>query len=95
MLGGTFQEGDSNLEIDQVTRWDPKRVNCSDEIVRRCIEICPDLEIDGEPLKIIESKVGLRPTRHGGIRLEGGLKGEHGQVLLIHNYGQVQLVANQ
>jgi D-amino-acid oxidase len=59
----------------------------SDEIVRRCIDICPELQIDGQPLKIIGSKVGLRPTRHGGIRLESEFAGDKLQVLLIHNYG--------
>jgi D-amino-acid oxidase len=59
----------------------------SDEILRRCIDICPELQIDGQPFKIIGSKVGLRPTRHGGIRLESEFVGDKLQVLLIHNYG--------
>ncbi|KAJ2990552.1 hypothetical protein HDV02_004282 [Globomyces sp. JEL0801] len=43
----------------------------SAKIISRCLAICPELlNADGK-LEILEHKVGLRPTRVGGIRLEG------------------------
>lgn len=76
ILGGTFEEDNWNMEVDPRT---------TEEITKRCLEICPELKIDGEPLQIVCSNVGLRPTRHGGIRLEAEKVGN--SVLLIHNYG--------
>jgi D-amino-acid oxidase len=57
VLGGTFQEGDWDLTPDRATR---------DAILARCVALVPELA--GAP--IVGEKVGLRPSRHGGPRVE-------------------------
>lgn len=63
----------------------------SESIIKRCIELCPDLA----PVKKIRVYAGLRPTRVGGIRLEQEVKNINGrEVLFVHNYGHGNLVDN-
>ncbi|KAJ3268016.1 hypothetical protein HDV01_003600 [Terramyces sp. JEL0728] len=78
VLGGTYQEGDGDLKVNPQT---------SQDIISRCLRICPELAVDGK-INVVEDKVGLRPTRKGGVRLEKQelvVKGK--KVVLIHNYG--------
>ena len=67
VLGGTFEDGDWDLTPDPATR---------DEIVARCTEVVPELA----GAEILGEKVGLRPARHGGPRLE-----REGRI--VHAYG--------
>ncbi|WP_305789659.1 FAD-dependent oxidoreductase [Symbioplanes lichenis] len=57
VLGGTYQENDTNLTPDPATR---------DAIIARCVALVPELA--GAPL--LGERVGLRPARHGGPRVE-------------------------
>ncbi|MFF5360554.1 FAD-dependent oxidoreductase [Streptomyces scabiei] len=71
ILGGTAEEDAWSLTPDPVV---------AEEIVRRCAAIRP--EIAGA--RIIEHRVGLRPTRPG-VRLEREIL--PGGRVLVHNYG--------
>jgi D-amino-acid oxidase len=71
ILGGTAQEGDENLEIDQAT---------AEGILERCIKLEPNLR----NATILEHRVGLRPGRPT-VRLEAE-RPAPGK-LLVHNYG--------
>ncbi|KAK9455028.1 FAD dependent oxidoreductase [Dipodascopsis uninucleata] len=76
VLGGCFQPNNWNPIPDP---------NMTRRIVRRCLEICPDLEKEG-PIDIIRAHVGLRPVRVGGARLELDTSFED-LCPVIHNYG--------
>jgi D-amino-acid oxidase len=75
VLGGFAEPGEWGLDID-LHNYDPVR-----EVYRRCVEFLPALaaaEVDAaEPVR-----VGLRPFRQGGVRLE-----RQPGTRLIHNYG--------
>ena len=78
VLGGTFQEGDSNLTVDQ---------NDSKWILDECKKLMPSLaqaEIDHE-------WVGLRPMRKSSLRIEAGEllvnPVDSHRCRIIHNYG--------
>jgi D-amino-acid oxidase len=71
VLGGTWQEGDWNTTPDPATR---------DAILERCRALVPELA--GAP--ITGEKVGLRPARRGGPRVEAE-KWPGGTV--VHAYG--------
>ncbi|WP_067499766.1 FAD-dependent oxidoreductase [Actinoplanes sp. TFC3] len=71
VLGGTYQENSWNLTPDPAAR---------DAIVERCVALVPDLA--GAP--IVGEKVGLRPVRRGGPRVEAE-KWPGGTV--VHAYG--------
>ena len=74
VLGGTYDANESDRTPDPlVTR----------QILERCTELVPALR--GAP--VLESLVGLRPARHGGVRLESDPVGLPGGVRLIHDYG--------
>ena len=72
ILGGTLgNEDDWSLEINPQT---------TQEILKRCSALYPEVE----KAKVLGAKVGLRPGRKGGIRLESeSLNGG----TVIHNYG--------
>lgn len=53
------------------------------DIIKRCTELLP--EILDKPLEIVKVVAGLRPSRHGGVRIELE-KAEDGKIL-VHNYG--------
>ncbi|KAK7204811.1 hypothetical protein BZA70DRAFT_185069 [Myxozyma melibiosi] len=74
ILGGCYQKDNWNATPDP---------NMAQRIIRRCLEICPELESEGK-LDIIRHNVGLRPSREGGPRVEKE-KREEGWV--VHNYG--------
>jgi D-amino-acid oxidase len=71
VLGGTWQEGDWNTTPDPATR---------DAILERCVALVPELA--GAP--VVGEKVGLRPVRRGGPRVEAE-KRSGGTV--VHAYG--------
>jgi D-amino-acid oxidase len=71
VLGGTFQVGDDNLAPDPALR---------DAIVARCTALVPEL---GD-VRVLGEKVGLRPARHGGPRVEAERR-DGGTV--VHAYG--------
>ncbi|CAM5321337.1 FAD-dependent oxidoreductase [Streptomyces atroolivaceus] len=72
VLGGTAEVDDPRTEPDPRT---------AREIVARCARIRP--EIAGA--RIIGHRVGLRPARDSGVRIEA--EELPGGVLLVHNYG--------
>ncbi|HEU4348807.1 MAG TPA: FAD-dependent oxidoreductase [Actinoplanes sp.] len=67
VLGGTFEVGERSLEPDPATR---------DAIVARCVALVPELA----GAEMLGEKVGLRPCRRGGPRVE-----RDGAV--VHAYG--------
>jgi D-amino-acid oxidase len=71
VLGGTWQEGNWNTVPDPATR---------DAILERCRALVPELA--GAP--VVGEKVGLRPVRRGGPRVEAE-KWPGGTV--VHAYG--------
>ncbi|WP_306215074.1 FAD-dependent oxidoreductase [Actinoplanes sp. RD1] len=71
VLGGTYQENDANLTPDPATR---------EAIVARCVALVPELA--GAPL--LGERVGLRPGRHGGPRVEIE---QRGGGRIVHAYG--------
>lgn len=54
----------------------------TDDIIRRTTELLP--EILDKPLEIIRVAAGLRPSRHGGVRVELEAVEEK---FIVHNYG--------
>jgi D-amino-acid oxidase len=61
--------------------------NLAHRIAMRCIALAPELT-DGkgiEDLDVVRHNVGLRPSRHGGPRLEAEEMTDIG--LVVHNYG--------
>ncbi|KAI8818528.1 D-amino-acid oxidase [Fimicolochytrium jonesii] len=80
VLGGTYQADNHSLEADPKT---------ADDIIERCLAICPELKPEGKSLEIVAHKVGLRPTRVGGTRCEAEWRElDNGRkVLLVHSYG--------
>ncbi|KAJ2805902.1 hypothetical protein H4R21_001089 [Coemansia helicoidea] len=92
VIGGVFEQGSTVASEDPET---------TDEILRNCIALCPQLldrgfeqlrrpsEVTKDDIgrlraRIICAKVGFRPSRHGGPRLEV----EHlGGLTVVHNYG--------
>jgi D-amino-acid oxidase len=72
VLGGTAEADDPRTEPDPATAW---------EIVARCARIRP--EIAGA--RVLGHRVGLRPAREAGVRIEA--EALPGGGLLVHNYG--------
>ncbi|MEV2243347.1 FAD-dependent oxidoreductase [Streptomyces sp. NPDC049970] len=72
VLGGTAEVDDSRAEPDPRT---------AEEIVARCALVRP--EIAGA--RVTGHRVGLRPARDGGVRIEA--EALPGGGLLVHNYG--------
>lgn len=72
ILGGTAQEGDETPEPDPAT---------AARIVARCARVRPEIV----EARILGHRVGLRPARAGGVRIEA--EGLPGGGLLVHNYG--------
>jgi len=72
VLGGTAEVGDPRTEPDPGT---------AEEIVARCARVRP--EIAGA--RVIGHRVGLRPARDTGVRIEA--EELPGGALLVHNYG--------
>lgn len=74
VLGGTFEEG----------RWDTTPcLHTSRAILRRCTALVPELA----GARVIGHRVGLRPVRPSGIRLEVDPLVLPGGARLVHNYG--------
>ena len=70
------------------------RVETSDDILKRAIEIRPLLAHASGPNSHVDIKtlvkaevVGFRPTRQMGIRLEREATSSRNSVPIIHNYG--------
>lgn len=72
LLGGTAQTGAEDMEADPLT---------AGQILRDCAALRP--EIAGAT--VLSHRVGLRPGRHGGVRLEAGRLADG--TALVHNYG--------
>ncbi|WP_405690789.1 FAD-dependent oxidoreductase [Streptomyces sp. NBC_01185] len=72
VLGGTAETDDTRTEPDPRT---------AEEIVARCARVRP--EIAGA--RVIGHRVGLRPARDAGVRIEA--EELPGGGLLVHNYG--------
>ncbi len=74
VLGGTFEPGE----------WDcTPSAAIGQAIVERCTALVPELR----GARVIDQLVGLRPARHGGVRLAIDPFGLPGGVGLIHDYG--------
>ena len=77
ILGGCYQKGSWESQPD---------LNMANRIMRRCVEICPELTngkgVDG--LSIIRQGVGLRPLREQGPRVE---REKIEGVDVVHQYG--------
>jgi D-amino-acid oxidase len=71
--------------IDRNGEVDP---NLAHRIAVRCVELAPELTGGKgiEALDIVRHNVGLRPSRHGGPRLELENMAHIG--LVVHNYGR-------
>ncbi|KAJ3327546.1 hypothetical protein HDU76_011570 [Blyttiomyces sp. JEL0837] len=80
VLGGTYQANNPDLEPDPKT---------AQGIIERCVQVCPELVVNGKLPEIVQHSVGLRPTRKNGVRLDAQYqKTPSGkEILLIHNYG--------
>ena len=83
VLGGSLQKHnwDSQPDPDLAIR-----------IMKRAVELCPRLVPEGtgiEALSVVRHAVGLRPMRHGSIRLDReDVQAEDGKSLtIVHNYG--------
>jgi len=74
VLGGTYDAGQPDRTPSP---W------VGQQILERCTALVPALR--GAP--VLEQLVGLRPARHGGVRLERDPVGLSGGVRLIHDYG--------
>ncbi len=72
LLGGTAQEDDWNLVPDPAT---------ATRIIERCARIRPEIA----NARVLEHRVGLRPARDSGVRVERELTASGG--VLVHNYG--------
>ncbi|WP_229848558.1 FAD-dependent oxidoreductase [Streptomyces melanogenes] len=72
LLGGTAQDDDWDLAPDP---------RVAEEIVARCARVRP--EIAGA--RVLAHRVGLRPVRDAGVRIEAETTASGG--LLVHNYG--------
>jgi len=63
VLGGSYQKGDSNSQVD---------LNLATRIMQRAVRVCPELTggkgIEG--LDVIRHSVGFRPLRIGGTRVD-------------------------
>lgn len=74
VLGGTFEPGESDRTPS---------ASIAREIVERCTCLVPELR----DARVLKQVVGLRPARHGGVRLAIDPVGLPGGGTLIHNYG--------
>lgn len=74
VLGGTFEPGESDRTPS---------ASIAREIVERCAALVPELR----DARLLEQVVGLRPARHGGVRLAIDPVRLPGGGTLIHDYG--------
>jgi D-amino-acid oxidase len=74
VLGGTFEPGATDLAPDP---------EVAAAILRRCAAVVPEVA----RARVLGHKVGLRPARHGGPRLEMDPAGLPGGTRLVHTYG--------
>ncbi|MFF5826692.1 FAD-dependent oxidoreductase [Streptomyces bacillaris] len=72
VLGGTARADDERPEPDAAV---------AREIVARCARVRPEIA----DARVLGHRVGLRPVREGGVRIEAGTLPGGG--LLVHNYG--------
>ena len=77
ILGGSYQKGDSNSQIDS---------NLATRIMKRAVEVCPELTGGKgiEHLDVVRHSVGIRPLRLAGTRVE---KEMIDGCWVVHNYG--------
>jgi D-amino-acid oxidase len=62
----------------------------AERIAMRCVALAPELTGGKgvESLDIVRHGVGLRPSRHGGARVETEVR-DYG--LVVHNYGETMI----
>ncbi|WOX21010.1 FAD-dependent oxidoreductase [Streptomyces solicathayae] len=72
VLGGTAEEGDARTAPDEAT---------AAAIIARCARIRPEIA----EARVIGHRVGLRPSRAGGVRIATEPLSNGGR--LVHNYG--------
>ncbi|MFE0700793.1 NAD(P)/FAD-dependent oxidoreductase [Streptomyces sp. NPDC058872] len=72
VLGGTAEEGDERLDADPTT---------AAAIVARCARVRPEIA----DARVLGHRVGLRPVRVGGVRIEAEPLPGGGR--LVHHYG--------
>lgn len=83
ILGGCLQKDSWDSAVDP---------NLAIRIMKRAVDLCPALVPEGkgiEALSIIRHGVGLRPMRHGGIRVDkDSIEGPDGKtVKVVHSFG--------
>ena len=83
VLGGVGQPGNEDMYADTATTL---------SILARCARLWPDLQclIDDPACfraNSLGTRVGLRPARRGGVRLEVDAALSTRNVALLHNYG--------
>jgi D-amino-acid oxidase len=66
--------------------------NLAHRIALRCVALAPELTGGKgvEALDIVRHNVGLRPSRHGGPRLETEKMADIG--IVVHNYGKMLFI---
>jgi D-amino-acid oxidase len=74
VLGGTFEPGEADCTPS---------ASVGRAILERCAALIPELE----GARVVDQLVGLRPARHGGVRLALDPVGLAGGVRLVHAYG--------
>ncbi|KAJ3135941.1 hypothetical protein HK100_002254 [Physocladia obscura] len=80
ILGGTYQKNNFNMNVDLQT---------AQEIMDRCVAVCPELVVNGKLPEVHDHVVGLRPARYGDCRVDSQyLKTSTGrEILFVNNYG--------
>lgn len=73
VLGSTAEMGDSDLSVREQT---------TQRIIARCQAVCPQLQ----SVEVLGVRVGLRPVRASGVRLELDRTGAFAKPV-VHNYG--------
>ena len=89
ILGGCRQHGNWYFSYSRylTSRSGEVDPNLAHRIAMKCVALAPELT-DGkgiEGLDVVRHNVGLRPSRHGGPRLEAERMTDIG--LVVHNYG--------
>ncbi|CAG8517503.1 17423_t:CDS:2 [Dentiscutata heterogama] len=80
ILGGTIEMNDYSENPDPET---------AEDIIQRCVKLCPELTPEDKSLQIIRHNVGRRPYRKNGIRVEVEITKNttNKDVIIWHNYG--------
>lgn len=98
----SYFETRTRIVYSPFARYTVARPETTEDILRRCLALCPDLAppdiraqragtVDDLRSLVVEVGCGLRPAREGGLRLEHEWveAGKGRKVSLVHNYGCV------